>query len=205
MNYVGWRLISLPFSAFSMGRSPVGWNKVDSIQFTSLWSSAVPINSTVVGFDDLVLTSKQVFCRFFEKLIKKLSFVNIAPFKYYLPASTNVSWDINVQRVLTTGSDTFTVTSTGALPSNTALTFTPTSFTINGTIIIFPLIKCRKFNFIFQLEIFGQLQCRSWNPLYNLYRNSQRQRQYHHLSQSRHYSTNCNENQYNKNQTFCSY
>lgn len=57
VDWTGWRHVRIPIQQFGKGaRSPLGWDQIDHIYFTSSGWECKPQPDTVIRFDDIVLT-----------------------------------------------------------------------------------------------------------------------------------------------------
>jgi len=56
VDWDGWKEVSIPFSAFEPNRDPAGWNKIDSVLFTSKGWALKPSAEASLYLDGLTLT-----------------------------------------------------------------------------------------------------------------------------------------------------
>lgn len=60
VNWTGWRLIEIPFTAFNPTRKPAGWHKIDYIKIASSGWGNSPEKDTVLYFDRMQLSHESV-------------------------------------------------------------------------------------------------------------------------------------------------
>lgn len=55
INWKGWKEFKIPFSSFGPARTPVGWNRINRVEFYSKGWGIEPKEDTVLYFDDMKL------------------------------------------------------------------------------------------------------------------------------------------------------
>lgn len=55
IDWKGWKKFEIPFSSFTKARTPIGWNRINKVEFYSKGWGIEPKDNTVLYFDDMKL------------------------------------------------------------------------------------------------------------------------------------------------------